>query len=84
MQINSRVAKDASGYAKFKNFPASGLQIVWRDMVTSQFYEGLIAEEWVLTDLVEQSRCVRAMSPLAPIVIDEGISPGWKNVLPLP
>ena len=38
----------------FKSFPASGLQIVWRDMVTSQFRDGLIAEEWVVTDLAEQ------------------------------
>jgi len=39
---------------KFQNFPASGYRIVWRDMVTSQFCDGLIAEEWVLTDLAEQ------------------------------
>jgi len=39
---------------KFKNFPASGLPIVWRDMVTSRFADGLIAEEWILTDLAEQ------------------------------
>jgi len=40
--------------ATFKNFPASGLQLIWRDMVTSQFRDGLITEEWVLTDLAEQ------------------------------
>lgn len=39
--------------ANFKGFPASGLQIIWRDMVTSQFRDGLIAEEWVVTDLAE-------------------------------
>lgn len=39
---------------KFKGFPASGLQMVWRDMVVSQFRDGLIAEEWVITDLAEQ------------------------------
>jgi hypothetical protein len=39
---------------KFKRFPASGLQVVWRDMVTSQFRDGLIAEEWVITDFAEQ------------------------------
>lgn len=38
----------------FKGFPASGRQIVWRDMVTSRFRGGLIAEEWVITDLAEQ------------------------------
>lgn len=38
----------------FKGFPATGLQIVWRDMITSQFLDGLISEEWVVTDLAEQ------------------------------
>lgn len=38
----------------FKGFPASGLEIVWRDVVTSRFHEGLIAEEWVISDLAEQ------------------------------
>jgi len=44
----------ATHKGKFKSFPASGIQIVWRDMVTSQFRDGLIAEEWVITDLAEQ------------------------------
>lgn len=38
----------------FKGFPAINLDIVWRDMVTSQFRDGLISEEWVVTDLAEQ------------------------------
>lgn len=38
----------------FKGFPASGLLIEWRDMVTSRFNEGRIVEEWVVTDLAEQ------------------------------
>lgn len=38
----------------FKGFPASHQQIVWRDMVTSEFRDGLIAEEWVVTDLAEK------------------------------
>lgn len=38
----------------FKGFPASGRTIVWRDMVTSRFDGGLIAEEWVVTDLAER------------------------------
>jgi predicted ester cyclase len=38
----------------FKGFPASGQDIVWRDMVTSHFRDGLIAEEWVISDLAEQ------------------------------
>lgn len=38
----------------FEGFPASGRQIIWRDMVTSRFEDGRIAEEWVMTDLAEQ------------------------------
>ena len=35
-------------------FPACGREIVWRDMVTSWFRGGLIAEEWVVTVLGER------------------------------
>lgn len=38
----------------FQGFPASGRQIVWRDMIASRFRDGLIAEEWVVTDLAER------------------------------
>lgn len=38
----------------FKGFPGMGREIVWRDMVTSQFRDGRISEEWVVTDLAEQ------------------------------
>jgi len=38
----------------FKGFPASGLEIVWRDVVISRFRDGLITEEWVISDLAEQ------------------------------
>lgn len=38
----------------FKGFPASGREIVWRDVVTSRFENALIAEEWVISDLAEQ------------------------------
>ena len=38
----------------FKGFPATGRPIVWRDMVTSRFREGLIAEDWFITDLAER------------------------------
>ena len=44
----------ATHKGKFRNFPASGLQIVWRDMIVSQFRNSLIAEEWVTTDLAER------------------------------
>lgn len=38
----------------FKGFPATGRPVVWREMVTSQFRDGLIAEEWLTTDLAER------------------------------
>lgn len=38
----------------FKGFPASGKPIVWRDVVTSRFEDGLIVEDWVITDLAER------------------------------
>jgi predicted ester cyclase len=38
----------------YKGFPATGRLIVWRDMVTSRFRDGLIAEDWVITDLAER------------------------------
>ncbi len=34
--------------------PATGRRMVWRDMVTSRFRDGLIAEEWVISDLAER------------------------------
>ncbi len=38
----------------YMGFPATGLRLVWRDMVTSRFRDGLIVEDWVITDLAEQ------------------------------
>ncbi len=38
----------------YMGFPATGRQVVWRDMFTSRFRDGLIAEEWVVTDLAER------------------------------
>lgn len=38
----------------FKGFPATGRKIVWRDMVTSRFHDGLIVEDWVISDLAER------------------------------
>lgn len=38
----------------YLGFPATGLKVVWRDMVTSRFQDGLIQEDWVITDLAEQ------------------------------
>lgn len=39
----------------FLGFPATGRSIVWRDMVVSRFEEGLMVEDWVITDLAERS-----------------------------
>lgn len=38
----------------FKGFPATNRIVIWRDMITSEFRDGLIAEEWVITDLAEK------------------------------
>ncbi len=38
----------------FKGFPATGRSIMWRDMITTEFRGGLIAEDWVVTDLAEK------------------------------
>lgn len=38
----------------YKGFPASHRTITWREMVTSEFRDGLIAQEWFITDLAEQ------------------------------
>jgi len=40
--------------AAFKGFPASGRELVWRDMGASLIRGGVIVEEWVLTDLAER------------------------------
>ena len=39
--------------AAFKGFPSKGKKLLWRDMVTSRIEDGLIAEEWVVTDFAE-------------------------------
>ena len=44
----------ATHQGNFKGFPSTGRPIVWRDMVTSRFRGGLIAEDWVITDLAER------------------------------
>jgi steroid delta-isomerase-like uncharacterized protein len=40
--------------AAFKGFPSKGKKLVWRDMVASRIQDGLIAEEWVVTDFAER------------------------------
>jgi predicted ester cyclase len=44
----------ATHKGNYMGFPATGLKLVWRDMVTSRFQDGLIVEDWVITDLAEQ------------------------------
>jgi len=44
-------ATHAGDYA---GFPATGLTVVWRDMVISRFEDGLVVEDWVISDLAEQ------------------------------
>ena len=44
----------------FKGFLATGRLVVWRDMVTSEFRNGLVAEDWVITDLAERLLLARA------------------------
>jgi len=46
----------------FHGFPASGREVVWRDMVTTRFEDGLIAEEWVISDLAERLLLSRKQS----------------------
>jgi len=38
----------------YAGFPATGRTIVWRDMLTSRFRRGLIAEEWAVSELAER------------------------------
>lgn len=58
IKAKNRIAWQRTLMAKqtgpFKGFPATNRQIIWRDMITSEFQDGLIAEEWVVTDLAEK------------------------------
>ncbi len=38
----------------YHGFPASGREIVWREMVTSRIVDGKIAEEWLVSELAER------------------------------
>jgi len=40
--------------ADFMGIPASGRALVWRNMVVTRFENGLIAEEWAISDLAER------------------------------
>ena len=44
----------ATNEGPFAGFPATHRRLVWRDMLTSRFENGRIAEEWVITDLAER------------------------------
>lgn len=43
----------------FKGFPATGKELMWRDMVTSRVENGLIVEDWFITDLAERLLILR-------------------------
>jgi predicted ester cyclase len=43
-----------SQQGSFRGFPATGRRMIWRDMVVSRFRDELIAEDWVVTDIVER------------------------------
>jgi predicted ester cyclase len=53
----------ATHLGAFKGFPASGRSLVWRDAVTSRFQDGLIVEEWPVSDLAEQLLLSRKGAP---------------------
>ena len=38
----------------YKGFPATNKKLTWSDMVVTRFEDGLIVEDWLLTDLAEQ------------------------------
>jgi len=69
VSANDRVAWQRTVHAvhknAFKGFPPTGLPIVWRDMVTSRFCDGLIAEEWVISDLAERFLLARKQAQKA-------------------
>lgn len=58
VESDNRIAwmRTLSGVQKgsYKGFPASNRQIIWREMVTSEFRNGLIAQEWIVSDLAER------------------------------
>lgn len=38
----------------FKGFPGTGASIIWQEVVITRVADGLIAEEWIVTDLAER------------------------------
>lgn len=57
METEDRIAwqRTMSGVqtGSIQGFPASNAKVTWHDNVISRFENGLIAEEWVVTDLAE-------------------------------
>lgn len=58
MEDGDRVAWKRTSVATqsgpYKGFPPSHKKIKWSDMIVTRFEGGLIAEDWLLTDLAEQ------------------------------
>jgi predicted ester cyclase len=44
----------------FRGFPPTGRPIAWTDMITTRFRDGLIAEEWAVSDLAERLLVARS------------------------
>lgn len=44
----------ATHSGSYAGFPATGRSLAWRDMVVSEFRQGVIAEEWHVSDLAER------------------------------
>jgi predicted ester cyclase len=44
----------ATQQGNYMGFPATGKNLVWRDMITSRFQDSLFVEDWVISDLAEQ------------------------------
>lgn len=49
----------ATHLGAFRGFPPTRRPIVWREMVTSRFRDGRIAEEWLVSDLAEHLLAAR-------------------------
>jgi predicted ester cyclase len=58
VQSSNRIAWLRSWQGKqtgpFKGFPPTQKVVRWSDQVTSEIEDGLIAQEWLVTDLAEQ------------------------------
>jgi len=52
--VSWRRTMRANQLGPFKGFPATGLPIVWQEMVVTRVAHNRIAEEWLVSDLAER------------------------------